>query len=126
MYDRKVYKKKHRSEKKKEQYRNSFVQSYIPLYSMRKGLGMDLKMEESMDLPNLRAGCHKKFSVIQEKSLFLMHEYEYAKEYGLKMRRKRSTKGLPDPWDDLPSFVWDLQKSWKHSTKRRRQYYKDK
>lgn len=126
MYGKKTYKKKNKHEKKKEQYRDSFVQDYIPLYKMRSSLGLETRIEESTDFPNLREGCHKRFSVIQEKSLFLMHELEYAREYNLKLRRRRSSKSLPDPWDDYPSYVWDLQKSWKHSTKRKNQYYRDK
>lgn len=124
MYSRKVDKKKYRNGKIKEQYRNASEQESIPHYGWFKGLGVEMKPSVYTDFPNLRAGCHKKFSLKQEKSLFAMHEYEYAKEYNLKLRRKRSTKGLPDPWDDYPSYVWDLQKSWKHSTKRKRQYYK--
>lgn len=56
--------------------------------------------------------------------MFMMHEIEYKKAYGLKLRGRRSPRNLPDSWDDLHCEIYDVEKSWKHSTKRKKQYYK--
>ena len=72
--------------------------------------------------PSIRSGIHKRFSTKQEKSFYLMHLAE-CKEYPVKLRASRG-KALANPWDDYPSFVYDLAKSWKHNSKRRYQYYK--
>lgn len=122
MLNRTVYKikinKRYRNKKIKEQFRNSYIETAS--YS----IGMN-NMNEYEVFPNLISGCHKHFSTKQEKSLYEMHQYEYFKEYNLKLRGKRSKRNLADPWDDYPSFVYDSLKSWKHSTKRKKQYYKN-
>jgi len=43
--------------------------------------------------------------------------------YPIKLRVARG-RVLPDPWDDYPSIVSDLSRSWKHNSKRCKQYYK--
>ncbi len=73
--------------------------------------------------PDIRNSWHKHFSTLQEKSLYLIHQAEYQKEYGIKLRGKRSPRSLPDAWDDLPSDVTS-NKCWKDRTKRKRQYFK--
>ena len=61
--------------------------------------------------------CHAIFH------LQLNHQVQY-KDYPLKLRVARGT-GLPHDWDDLPTYVYDVAKSWKHNSKRAHQYYKE-
>ena len=72
--------------------------------------------------PSIRSGTHKSFSTKQEKSFYFMHLIEL-KEYPIKLRAARGGV-LADPWDDYPSIVYDLAKTWKHNSKRCKQYYK--
>lgn len=103
-----------RNKKIKQQYRNSYKSESFFL----KDYYFDI-------YPNVRSGCHKKFSKQQEKSHFQMHSLEYKREYGLKIRGKRAG-GLAECWDDYPSYVCEMGKSWKHNSKRKTQYYKEK
>ncbi len=73
--------------------------------------------------PNVKSSMHKKFSTQQERSFYFLHIIEY-KDYPLKIRVARG-KGLPQPWDDYPAFVYDVAKSWKHNSKRANQYYRE-
>lgn len=75
--------------------------------------------------PRLKNRIIKKFSVHQERSLTAMHKVEYKKEYNLKIRGNRDGS-IPDPWDDYRSSAYDLGKSWKHNSKRKKQYYREK
>ena len=100
--------------KTKVQYRDAH-NSFRFIYK-----GIDL---EFLTYPNMRSGCHKHFSTKQEKSFYIMHQIEY-KDYPLRMRSKRSSSSLAEPWDDFPSYVYDKRKSWKHNSKRKNQYYK--
>jgi hypothetical protein len=44
-------------------------------------------------------------------------------EYGDSITRgKRSPSNIPDSWDDYTINVWKQQKSWKHNSKRKRQW----
>jgi len=72
--------------------------------------------------PSIRSGTHKHFSTKQEKSFYFMHLTEL-KAYPIKLRATRG-RALANPWDDYPSFVYGLAKSWKHNAKRCKQYYK--
>lgn len=103
------------NKKLKEQYRNSYTETYFFIFE---------EIEREV-LPNVKSSVHKNFSTIQEKSLFELHENEL-KEYGFHIRRRRSKSSLANPWDDYPSYVYKNKKSWKSSTKRRKQYYKEK
>jgi hypothetical protein len=78
------------------------------------------------DYPNLRTGgCHKKFSTLNEaKQAFSKKEDEYRDLY--KIRGRRSRKGLPNPWDDYPTYVYQKIKSWKYNSKRKNQWFKEK
>lgn len=71
--------------------------------------------------PNIRSSVFKQFSTHQERSFYYLHLIEY-KDYPLKIRVARGA-GLPNAWDDLPTSVYDLAKSWKHNSRRKRQYY---
>lgn len=104
-----------KNKKLKAQYRDSYIE-------YRFFIGEFLEYEI---LPNVKSNVHKKFSTIQEKSLFEKHENEL-KEYGINIRRRRSKSNIPNPWDDYPSYVYKNRKSWKSSTKRSKQYYKEK
>lgn len=47
----------------------------------------------------------------------------HADEYGEQIvRAKRRYKNVPDAWDDYCSDVYHTEKSWKHNSKRRRQW----
>lgn len=70
--------------------------------------------------PNIRSGTHKRFSTKQEKSYYFLHEIEY-ENISFRIRAKRGN-ALADPWSDYPSDVYELRKSWKHNSKRRKQY----
>jgi hypothetical protein len=52
-----------------------------------------------------------------------LHRIEY-KSYSLKIRVARGA-GLPQVWDDFPTCVYKVAKSWKHNSKRAHQYYKE-
>ncbi|PKG40446.1 hypothetical protein CXF74_02325 [Psychromonas sp. Urea-02u-13] len=72
--------------------------------------------------PSIRSGTHKSFSTKQEKSFYFIHLIE-TRGYPIKLRAARG-RVLPDPWDDYPSIVSELSRSWKHNSKRCKQYYK--
>lgn len=74
--------------------------------------------------PNVRNHFYRKIATKQERSLFELHEIEYAKEYNLKLRRSRSKKNLPDSYDDIRCGTFEGKNSWKHNSKRKKQYYK--
>ncbi len=65
----------------------------------------------------------KKFSKSQEHSFYFLHRIEY-KSYSLNIRVARGT-GLAHVWDDFPTYVYKVAKSWKHNSKRAHQYYKE-
>ncbi|ABZ76542.1 hypothetical protein Shal_1978 [Shewanella halifaxensis HAW-EB4] len=71
--------------------------------------------------PLVRSGPHKRFSTKQETSYYFLHIIE-CKGYSVKFRVARG-KGLPNPWGDYPSYVDKVAKSWKHISKRRKQYF---
>lgn len=73
--------------------------------------------------PNVRSSVFKKFSTHQERSFYFLHSIEY-KDYPLRLRVARGT-GLPHVWDDFPTYVYDVAKSWKHNSKRKNQYYRE-
>lgn len=68
----------------------------------------------------------KIYSNKREAALYSAHKQEYATEYKLKLRSKRSHRILASPWNEEPSSFMDKTKSWKDSTKRKKQYYKEK
>lgn len=47
---------------------------------------------------------------------------EDAKEYGIRVRGKRTKRNIPHSYDDPRNGIWDGRKSWKHVTKRRKQW----
>lgn len=73
--------------------------------------------------PNVRSSVFKKFSTYQERNFYCLHRIEY-KDFPLKLRVARGS-GLPDDWDDLPTYVYGVAKSWKHNSKRKHQYYRE-
>lgn len=76
----------------------------------------------SVVYPIVRSSGHKHFSTKQEKSFYFLHQIE-CYGYPIKLRAARG-RALADPWDDYPSQVDDVAKSWKHNSKRRSQYYR--
>lgn len=64
---------------------------------------------------------HKHFSTKQEKTAYCIHMIEY-KQYKLKIRPSRGSN-IANPWDDYPSYVYKMSKSWKYKSKRKRQYH---
>jgi hypothetical protein len=55
----------------------------------------------------------------QERRMAIAHGDEYGMEF---VRGRRSFRGLPSSWDDYCSGVWSLQNSWKHHSKRQKQW----
>lgn len=47
------------------------------------------------------------------------------KEIGINIRL-RNGMDFPDPWDDYISNLCYVAKSWKHNSKRRKQYFREK
>lgn len=78
---------------------------------------------EFTSYPDIKNHCFRSFSTLQERSLFVMHTIEHKREYGLKLRGKRSARNLPDSYDDLHSNVYN-EKCWKNRSKRKRQHYR--
>jgi hypothetical protein len=73
------------------------------------------------DYPYLKSSCIKLFSTLNEaKQAFNFKEDEYRHLY--KIRAKRNRNGLPDVYDDYPTTVYYLGKSWKHNSKRTNQW----
>lgn len=72
----------------------------------------------------LRNRIIRKFSTKQEKAYYFLHEIEL-REYRVKLRKARG-KALAHVNDDLPSFAYKLEKSWKHNSRRKSQWYKEK
>lgn len=71
---------------------------------------------------NCRNKYFREFSTKQEKSFYLMHLAEYR---GTELRlRARRGKALPSSWDDLPTGIYDAEKCWKTSTRRKNQWYR--
>lgn len=71
--------------------------------------------------PLVRSGTHKRFSTKQERSCYFLHIIE-CRGYPIKLRVARGT-GLAEPWDDYPSYLDKEAKSWKHNSKRSKQYF---
>ncbi len=71
---------------------------------------------------SLRSVCHKHFSTKQEKSFYFLHKIDCC-GFPIKLRAARG-RVLADPWNDYPSSVAHVAKSWKHNSKRRKQYYR--
>lgn len=65
----------------------------------------------------------KKFSKSQERSFYFLHRIGY-KSYSLNIRVARGT-GLAQVWNEFPTYVYKVAKSWKHNSKRAHQYYKE-
>lgn len=68
--------------------------------------------------------CGKIYSDKKEAALFTEHK-KLEREYGLKLRYKRSNRKLAEPWNEVPSSFQSKKKCWKDNSKRRKQYYKD-
>lgn len=73
---------------------------------------------------NLRNRIIRKFSTHQEKSAYLLHLAE-RKNYPLKLRAARGL-ALVGVNDDLHTNAYKLERSWKHSSKRSKQWYRQK
>lgn len=79
---------------------------------------------ESCRYPNLRNQIYSYFRTQQERSFHYLHKAEYW-DYNIKLRPKRG-KHLPHIWDDKPTYAFKYAKSWKHDSKRRHQWYREK
>jgi hypothetical protein len=65
---------------------------------------------------------YREFSTNQEKSMYYLHLIEY-RDIKLRIRAKRGAL-LPTSWDDLPTGMYDVEKSWKHNSHRNHQWYR--
>lgn len=61
----------------------------------------------------------------QERAMYELHKTEYRFCSKLKLRAKRG-KALPCAWHDIRVSALDYTKSWKHNSKRRHQWYRQK
>lgn len=64
--------------------------------------------------------CCRPIRTKQERTKYIQTEDE--KYYKVKYRAKRSVRGLPSNWDDIWTGANDVKKSWKHNSKRKRQW----
>lgn len=95
-------------------------QQYVKV--VKKGLTGDYDDEI---YPHRRDTYYRHYSVKQEKSSFFLHEIEY-RSYFLKLRKKRG-RALMCSWttEHTPAFFYG-GKNWKHNSKRKHQYYREK
>lgn len=98
--------------KLKLQYRHALIKMMTPRS----------ELVSSVLYPKVRSGSHKHFSTKQEKSYYFLHQVE-CRGYPVKLRAARG-RVLANPWDDYPSLIDDAAKSWKHNSRRRKQYYR--
>lgn len=64
-------------------------------------------------------GYGKRVSTMNEKKANEGHIDEYG---DCIVRGARRPRHLPDAWDDKPIAIWDTMYSWKHNSKRRKQW----
>lgn len=69
--------------------------------------------------------CGKIYSDKREATQYEDHK-PLEKEYGLKLRAKRSKRILAAPWEEVYSSFHEKKKCWKDNSKRKNQYYKEK
>lgn len=62
---------------------------------------------------------YRRIRTTQERRMAIAHMDEYGAQM---VRGKRRARTLPNAWDDYSSNVWDLKESWKHHSKRNKQY----
>lgn len=55
-----------------------------------------------------------------ERRAYFLTEDE--RDAGVKLRASRSIASLPDSWEDIYPSTHDVKKSWKHNSKRRKQW----
>lgn len=65
---------------------------------------------------------HHKCRTTHEKRWNEAHDDEYGVEYGLWTRKARTGRKLPSLWEDPGNASWDTRKSWKHNSKRKKQW----
>jgi hypothetical protein len=78
---------------------------------------IDSRGEDSYDNP-LRY-YYRRPKTYQERKAAIAHSDEYGNEIVRGARKKTS---LPTGWDDLPISTWKTERSWKHNSKRRKQW----
>ena len=115
--NKKEVRSNHQAERLKSHYANSYEEEII------RSFGFFHPVWKKTVYPEIRNNNFRFFSTTQERSFYLMHSIEYKIEYGLKLRQKRSSRNLPDSYDDFHSDVYGA-KSWKDRAKRKRQYYR--
>lgn len=65
---------------------------------------------------------HHKCRTTNEKRWNEAHDDEYGAEYGVWTRKSRTGRNLPSLWEDPGNASWNTRKSWKHNSKRRKQW----
>ena len=93
-------------------------QQYVKV--VKKGLTGDYDDEF---FPNRQDKWYRHFSTKQEKSFYFLHRIEY-KTYRIRLGYKRCQ--IFDSWEDLTPFSCYGGKNWKHNSKRKYQYYREK
>lgn len=74
--------------------------------------------------PAFRGYMFRSFSTKQERSQAQLHKIEYA-GYKIKFRPCRSST-LIDSWEDVTCTMYYVKKCWKHNSKRRKQFYRER
>lgn len=72
--------------------------------------------------PQLRNHIYRYFSTFSEKKATLGHIADYP-DYGIRFRACRG-KNIIDHYDDVPSDALKLSRSWKHNSRRKKQFYR--
>ncbi|WKX25409.1 hypothetical protein [Tatumella ptyseos] len=72
--------------------------------------------------PQLRSHIFRYFSTFAEKKATLGHMADYP-DYRIPFRACRG-KNIIDYYDDIPTDVLKLSRSWKHNSRRKKQFYR--
>lgn len=117
----------HSNEKKKEAFRGKRTTHYKILDNE----GYTVEESDHDKYPNISKsgfsgmGLYTRFKRKKNyASLSQMHCYEYEREYGIQIKRKAHLN--IDRWVSEERRTMDKAKSWKDSTKRKNQYFKER
>lgn len=114
-------------ERKINEARNEFIDSQR---IVKKGSADKIKYEMGVYYRNSCNGgwfrenmkINHRTRTTQEKRWNLAHDNEYFEEYGVKSRAARCGYRLPSKWEDPGNATWGPRRSWKHHSKRKKQW----
>ena len=64
--------------------------------------------------------CHRRLQTNNERRQSFLTTDET--DYGIRIRGRRQGRTLPNSWDDYVISEWYSRKSWKHNSKRKKQW----